>query len=90
MLETNLKELLIENSSEMDKKIQSKQYDLSNKILKKRIQSKLPIKEFANTLDLTVEEYLDYEYCELKYELEDYVLLYEKILFLLYNKSVIY
>lgn len=90
MLETNLKELLIESSPELNKKIRSKKYDLSNKILNERIKSKLSIKEFANTLDLTVEEYLDYEYCELKYELEDYVLLYEKILFLLYNKSVIY
>lgn len=74
-----LKDLLQEHNPELFETMQTEQYELSNQIVKLRVQSSLTLEDLAAKLGLTPEEYLDYEYGETKYSVEEYKHLINKI-----------
>lgn len=74
-----LNELLKEHNPELLKSIQTEQYDLSNQIVKLRVQSNLELEELALKVGLKPEDYLDYEHGEDRYSVVDYKSLISKI-----------
>lgn len=44
-----------------------------------RIKNELDIKQLSNLLNITLEEYLDYEYCNLNIPTEKYISTLEKL-----------
>ncbi|MBG9978567.1 hypothetical protein [Ruoffia tabacinasalis] len=74
-----LNELLKEHNPELLKSMQTEQYDLSNQIVKLRVQSNLELEELALKVGLKPEDYLDYEYGEDRFSVADYKSLISKI-----------
>lgn len=74
-----LEELIQEHNPELVETMQTEQYSLSNQIVKLRVQSNLSLEDLATKLGITPEEYLDYEYGETKYSVEEYKHLITKI-----------
>lgn len=59
--------------------LDSEQFPYSEKIMEYRIASELDFFDFAKRLNLTPNEYLDYEYCDLNIPVEKYKKLIKKI-----------
>lgn len=59
--------------------LDSEQFPYSEKIMEYRIASELDFFDFAKKLNLTPEQYLDYEYCDLNIPVEKYKELIKKI-----------
>lgn len=70
---------IFKSSEEIDEIINSEQFPYSEKIQGYRIASELDFFDFAKKLNLTPNEYLDYEYCELNIPVEKYKELIKKI-----------
>ena len=74
-----LEELIQEHKPELVETMQTEQYRLSNQIVKLRVQSSLTLEDLVTKLGITPEDYLDYEYGETKYSVEEYKHLINKI-----------
>lgn len=74
-----LNELLKEHNPESLKSMRTEQYDLSNQIVKLRVQSNLELEELALRVGLKPKDYLDYEYGEDRFSVVDYKSLISKI-----------
>lgn len=83
-----LKGLLQEHNPELLEKLQTEQYELSSQIVKLRVQSTLSLEELATKVGLTPEDYLDYEYGESKYSVEEYKCLVNKLEHLKNNSNI--
>ena len=59
--------------------LDSEQFPYSEKLIEYRIESELDFFDFAKKLNLTPNEYLDYEYCDLNIPVEKYKKLIKKI-----------
>ena len=59
--------------------LNSEQFSYSEQIMKFRIKNELDIKQISNLLNITLEEYLDYEYCNLNIPTEKYISVLEKL-----------
>lgn len=59
--------------------LDSEQFSYSEEIMGYRIKSELDFFDFAKKLNLTPNEYLDYEYCDLNIPVEKYKKLIKKI-----------
>lgn len=59
--------------------LDSEQFPYSEKIMEYRIGSELDFEDFAKKINLTPEQYLDYEYCDLNIPVEKYKELIKKI-----------
>lgn len=59
--------------------LDSEQFPYSEKIMEYRIKSELDFEDFAKKLNLTPNEYLDYEYCDLNIPVKNYKELIKKI-----------
>lgn len=70
---------IFKSSEEIDKTIKSEQFPYSEKIQGYRIASELDFFDFSKRLNLTPNEYLDYEYCDLNISVEKYKELIKKI-----------
>lgn len=70
---------IFKSSEEIDKTIKSEQFSYSEKIQEYRMKSKLDFFDFAKKLNLTPNEYLDYEYCDLNIPIKKYKQLIKKI-----------
>lgn len=70
------------SNPEIQKIIDSKQFPYSEKIMELRIRHELDMQTISKMLDISVMEYLNYEYCDLNIPLESY----EKLLNKLKNK----
>lgn len=70
---------IFKSSEEIDKTIKSEQFPYSEKIQEYRMKSKLDFFDFAKKLNLTPNEYLDYEYCDLNIPVKKYKQLIKKI-----------
>lgn len=57
---------------EIQKIIGSKQFPYSEKIMELRIRHKLDVKEISKMLNVSVMQYLNYEYCNLNIPVEEY------------------
>ena len=74
-----LEELIQEHKPELVETMQTEQYRLSNQIVQLRVQSNLRLEDLATKLGITPEDYIDYEYGETKYSVEEYKHLINKI-----------
>lgn len=74
-----LEELIQKYKPGLVETMQTEQYRLSNQIVKLRVQSSLTLEDLVTKLGITPEEYLDYEYGETKYSVEEYKHLINKI-----------
>lgn len=70
---------IFKSSEQTNDILQSEQFPYSEKIQGYRIASELDFFDFAKKLNLTPEQYLDYEYCELNIPVEKYKKLIKKI-----------
>lgn len=59
--------------------LDSEQFPYSEEIMEYRIKSELDFFDFAKKLNLTTEQYLDYEYCDLNIPVKKYKELIKKI-----------
>lgn len=59
--------------------LNSEQFPYSEQIMEFRIKNELDIKQISNLLNITLEEYLDYEYCNLNIPTEKYISTLEKL-----------
>lgn len=59
--------------------LNSEQFPYSEAILGFRIKNELDIEQICNFLEITPEEYLDYEYCNLNIPTEMYISILEKL-----------
>lgn len=66
-------------SEELNKKIESEQFPYSEEILSLRGKIDLPFLEIAKRLDISAEEYIEYEYCNLEIPVEKYQIIIEKL-----------
>lgn len=60
-------------------KIKTKQFELSEKILDKRYELKLGFYEMAELLELSPEDYIDYEYGDTSIPVESYLKVLEQL-----------
>lgn len=70
---------VFKSSEQINDILQSEQFPYSEKIQEYRTNSKLDFFDFAKKLNLTPNEYLDYEYCDLNIPVEKYKELIKKI-----------
>ena len=70
---------IFKSSEEIDEIINSEQFPYSEKIQEYRTNSELDFFAFAKKLDLTPNEYLNYEYCDLNIPVKNYKELIKKI-----------
>ena len=63
---------MFKSNPEIQKIIGSKQFPYSEKIMELRIKHELDTKTISKMLDVSVMEYLNYEYCNLNIPVEDY------------------
>lgn len=70
---------IFKDSAEIQKIINSEQFQYSEKIMEYRMESELDFEDFAKKLNLSPNEYLDYEYCDLNIPVEKYKKLIKKI-----------
>ena len=73
---------MFKSNPEIQKIIESKQFPYSEKIMELRIRHELDMQTISKMLDISVMEYLNYEYCDLNIPLKSY----EKLLNKLKNK----
>lgn len=59
--------------------LNSEQFPYSEQIIEFRIKNELNIERICNFLEITPEEYLDYEYCNLNIPTEEYISALEKL-----------
>lgn len=59
--------------------LNSEQFPYSEQIMEFRIKNELIIEQICNFLEMTPEEYLDYEYCSLDIPTEKYISTLEKL-----------
>lgn len=59
--------------------LNSEQFLYSEQIMEFRIKNELDIDQICNFLNITPEEYLDYEYCSLNIPTEQYISTLEKL-----------
>lgn len=67
------------SNPEIQKIISSKQFPYSEKIMELRIRHELDIQTISKMLNISVMEYLNYEYCDLNIPLESYKKLLNKL-----------
>lgn len=67
------------SNPEIQKIIESKQFPYSEKIMELRIRHELDMQTISKMLDISVMEYLNYEYCDLNIPLESYKKLLNKL-----------
>lgn len=67
------------SNPEIQKIIESKQFPYSEKIMELRIRHELNMQTISKMLDISVMEYLNYEYCDLNIPLESYKKLLNKL-----------
>lgn len=70
---------MFKSNPEIQKIIVSKQFPYSEKIMELRIKHELDMQTISEMLDISVMEYLNYEYCNLNIPLEDYIALLNKL-----------
>lgn len=70
---------MFKSNPEIQKIIGSKQFPYSEKIMELRIRHELDMQTISEMLDISVMEYLNYEYCNLNIPLEDYKSLLKKL-----------
>ena len=70
---------IFKSSEQTNNILQSEQFPYSEKIQEYRMKSKLDFFDFAKKLNLSPNEYLDYEYCDLNIPVEKYKELIKKI-----------
>ena len=70
---------IFKSSEQINDILQSEQFLYSEKIQEYRTNSKLDFFDFAKKLNLTPNEYLDYEYCDLNIPVKKYKKLIKKI-----------
>lgn len=70
---------IFKSSEQINDILQSEQFLYSEKIQEYRTNSKLDFFDFAKKLNLSPNEYLDYEYCDLNIPVEKYKELIQKI-----------
>lgn len=70
---------MFKSNPEIQKIIGSKQFPYSEKIMELRIRHELDMQTISEMLDISVMEYLNYEYCNLNIPLEDYKALLNKL-----------
>lgn len=70
---------VFKSSEQINDILQSEQFLYSEKIQEYRTNSKLDFFDFAKKLNLTPNEYLDYEYCDLNIPVKKYKQLIKKI-----------
>lgn len=70
---------IFKSSEQINDILQSEQFLYSEKIQEYRTNSKLDFFDFAKKLNLSPNEYLDYEYCDLNIPVEKYKELIKKI-----------
>lgn len=63
---------MFKSNPEIQKIIGSKQFPYSEKIMELRIRHELNMQTISKMLDISVMEYLNYEYCDLNIPLESY------------------
>ena len=63
---------MFKSNPEIQKIIGSKQFPYSEKIMELRIRHELDTKTISKILDISVMEYLNYEYCNLNIPVEEY------------------
>ena len=67
------------NNPKINAILNSEQFPYSESIMEFRIKNELDIKQISNLLNITPEEYLDYEYCSLDIPTEKYISTLEKL-----------
>ena len=70
---------IFKSSEQINDILQSEQFLYSEKIQEYRTNSKLDFFDFAKKLNLTPNEYLDYEYCDVNIPVKKYKELIKKI-----------
>lgn len=70
---------IFKSNPEIQKIIGSKQFPYSEKIMELRIRHELDMQTISKMLDISVMEYLNYEYCDLNIPLESYKKLLNKL-----------
>ena len=70
---------VFKSSEQINDILQSEQFLYSEKIQEYRTNSKLDFFDFAKKLNLTPNEYLNYEYCDLTIPVKNYKELIKKI-----------
>ena len=70
---------MFKSNPEIQKIIGSKQFPYSEKIMELRIRHELDMQTISKMLDISVMEYLNYEYCDLNIPLESYKKLLNKL-----------
>lgn len=63
---------IFKKSEKINKILNSEQFQYSEKIMKIRISLELNIYQISKLLDVTVDYYLDIEYCSLEISVEEY------------------
>ena len=67
------------NNPKINDILDSEQFPYSEQIMEFRIKNELTIQDISKLLEITPEEYLDYEYCELNIPTEKYINILEKL-----------
>ena len=70
---------IFRSNEELNKKIESEQFPYSEEILSLRGKIDLPFLEIAKRLDISAEEYIEYEYCNLEIPVKKYQIVIEKL-----------
>lgn len=70
---------MFKSNPEIQKIIGSKQFPYSEKIMELRIRHELDMQTISEMLDISVMEYLNYEYCNLNIPVKDYIALLNKL-----------
>ena len=70
---------IFKSNPEIQKIIGSKQFPYSEKIMELRIMHELDMQTISEMLDISVMEYLNYEYCNLNIPVKDYIALLNKL-----------
>lgn len=70
---------IFRSSKRLNEIIESEQFPYSEEILSLRGRIDLPFLEIAKRLDISAEEYIEYEYCNLEIPVEKYQSVIEKL-----------
>lgn len=76
------------SNAEINKKLESKQFKYSEQIMDMRTKLELTPNEIAKYLNITPEQYIDYEYCELNIPVTKYKEMLTNLSLFLFTKDI--
>ena len=76
------------SNPEINEKLESEQFKYSEQIMDMRIKLELTPNEIAKFLNITPEQYIDYEYCELNIPVKKYKELLTNLSLFLFTKDI--